>query len=342
MGREKKGEKLQQTNSALLSNSQSVEPTTDAATVSICIPTFNNAEMLAEAINSAIRQTYQDLEIWVVDNCSTDETEQVVKSFLSRDPRLHYLRQVRNIGMPGNFNSCLACARGEYVLILCSDDILEAGCVTALVSALIASPTSVLAACARTFVNAKLQPLKVVRARTKLEVIGGLIVIRDCIARGNRIGEPSAVLFRRNAASRGFDSHYSQFLDLEMWIHLLTKGSAVFLPEALCQIRQHNEQLTISNFRSGGLVEEKRRLFRNELSRRRGSLPFLCKVGWDIRMVVSIARVRLYHGQVNAKTIDEVYYKPLYLLLAWMLDVSWPLVQSLAMKSRLRSDLFEK
>jgi glycosyltransferase involved in cell wall biosynthesis len=338
----RKGKKLQQTNSILSSNSCSVEPTTEITTVSICIPTFNNAGMVAEAIQSALRQTYQHLEIWVVDNCSTDETEQVVKSFMSRDPRLHYLRQIENVGMPGNFNTCLASARGQYVLILCSDDILEAGCVTALVSALVTSPASVLAACARTFVNAKLQPLKVVRAHTKREVIDGLTVIRDCIARGNRIGEPSAVLFRRNAASRGFDSHYSQFLDLEMWIHLLTKGSAVFLPEALCQIRQHSEQLTISNFRSGRLIEEKRRLFRNELSRRRAALPFLCKAAWDIRMVISIARVRLFEGQVNSKTIDEVYYKRFYLMLAWMLDIGWPLVRILGLKSRRLSVFLEK
>jgi len=295
--------------------------------------------MVAEAIQSALRQTYQHLEIWVVDNCSTDETEQVVKSFMSRDPRLHYLRQVENIGMPGNFNTCLASARGEFVLILCSDDILDAGCVTALVSALVASPTSVLAACARTFVDARLQPLKVVRARTKREVIGGLVVIRNCIARGNRIGEPSAVLFRKNAASRGFDSHYSQFLDLEMWIHLLTKGSAVFLPEALCQIRQHSEQLTISNFRSGRLIEEKRRLFRDELLGLRVSLPLLCKAAWDIRMVVSIARVRVFGGRVNPKAIDEVYYKPLFRMLVLMLNLSWPLVRSWVSKSRRRSDL---
>jgi glycosyltransferase involved in cell wall biosynthesis len=336
----RKGEMLQQANLAPLSNSRSVEPTTEATMVSICIPTFNNAGMVAEAIQSALRQTYQHLEILVVDNCSTDETEQVVKGFMSRDPRLHYLRQAQNVGMPGNFNTCLASARGEYVLILCSDDILEAGCVAALVSALVASPASVLAACARTFVNAKLRPLKIVRARSKLEVIDGLMVIRDCVARGNRIGEPSAVLFRRDAASRGFDSHYSQLLDLEMWIHLATKGSAVFLPEALCQIRQHGEQLTITNFRSGRLVEEKRRLFRNELSDRRASLPFLCKAAWDIRMVVSIARVRLFEGQVDAKAIDEVYYKPLYLMLALMLDVGWPLVRSLVSKSRRRSGFF--
>jgi glycosyltransferase involved in cell wall biosynthesis len=332
----RRDEKLRQANLALLSDSGGVEPTTEVATVSICIPTFNNAGMVAEAIQSALRQTYRRLEILVVDNCSTDETEQVVKSFMSQDSRLRYLRQVQNVGMPGNFNTCLASARGEYVLILCSDDILEAGCVTALVSALTASPASVLAACARTFVNAKLRPLKIVRARTKFEVIDGLMVIRDCVARGNRIGEPSAVLFRRNVASRGFNSHYSQLLDLEMWIHLATKGSAVFLPEALCQIRQHSEQLTLTNFRNGRLVEEKRRLFRNELSNRRASLPFLCKAAWDIRMVVSVARVRLFEGQVNAKIIDEVYYKRFYLILALMLDVGWPLLRIWVSKSRRR------
>lgn len=329
------GEELQRTSLAA-QNARGAE--TEAGTVSICIPTFNNAGMLAEAIQSALRQTYEHLDVLVVDNCSTDDTELIVKGFMSRDPRLHYLKQAQNVGMPGNFNTCLAAARGEYVLILCSDDILEDGCVSALVLELAANPASVLAACARTFVNAKLRPLRVV-GRAKREIVDGLKVIRNCIARGNRIGEPSAVLFRRNAASRGFDAHYSQLLDLEMWMHLATKGSLVIVPEALCRIRQHAEQLTIANFRSGRLIEEKRSLFRNELLALRVSLPLLCKAAWDIRMVASIARVRAFGGRVDPKRIDEVYYKAFYRVLVLMLSLSWPLVRSWVLRSRRRGDL---
>ena len=290
--------------------------------------------MISDAIQSALRQTYQYIDVWVIDNCSTDETEQVVQKLILQDSRVKYVRQPHNIGMPGNFNTCLASARGEFMLILCSDDVLEAGCVAALVSALVSHPSSVLAACARTFVNAKLVPLRVVRPRPGYEVIDGLIVSQDCIARGNRIGEPSAVLFRREEASRGFNPNYNQLLDLEMWMHLMTKGSAVFVPEPLCQIRQHSEQATISNFRSGRLIDEKRRLFRGELSGRSVSLPFSCKVRWDIRMVGSIARVRLFGGQVNAIQIIEVFYRPIFLTLVLILNVSWPLVRRWILKSR--------
>src|SRR6202021_2760472 len=100
------GEEMQRTGLAARSNEGDVEPPTEVRTVSICIPTFNSAGMLADAIQSALKQTYEHLDVLVVDNCSTDETELIVKNFMSRDPRLRYLKQARNIGMPGNFNTC--------------------------------------------------------------------------------------------------------------------------------------------------------------------------------------------------------------------------------------------
>src|SRR5260370_430844 len=233
----------------------------DLPVVSICIPTFNNADMIEEAICSVLKQTYRGLEIWVMDNCSTDETEATVLKITAKDSRIHYVRHSRNIGMANNFNACLASATGEFAMILGADDLLEEECIEKLVTALSVAPDAVLAACGRQYVDEALHPLKVLRKTAKFSIIDGLTLMRECVALGNQIGEPSAVLFKPASARRGFNPEFSQFLDLEMWFFLLNGRSGVFLPEPLSLIRQHPRQTSKDNFQSGRLIEEKRHLF---------------------------------------------------------------------------------
>ena len=92
--------------------------------VTIAIPTYNRANLyLRQAIESAINQAYPNLEIIISDNCSSDDTEVIVKSF--RDPRIRYFRQEKNIGGNNNFNFCLKQAKGEYFLLLMDDDLID-------------------------------------------------------------------------------------------------------------------------------------------------------------------------------------------------------------------------
>jgi glycosyltransferase involved in cell wall biosynthesis len=92
--------------------------------VTIAIPTYNRADSyLREALQSAINQTYQNVEIIVSDNYSADDTEGVVKSF--GDSRIRYFRQTKNIAANDNFNFCLKQAKGSYFLLLHDDDMID-------------------------------------------------------------------------------------------------------------------------------------------------------------------------------------------------------------------------
>lgn len=92
--------------------------------VSIGIPTYNRADSyLRGALQSALDQTYPHIEIIIADNCSSDDTEQVVKSFT--DSRIRYARHIENIGAHNNFNFCLEQASGDYFLLLHDDDLID-------------------------------------------------------------------------------------------------------------------------------------------------------------------------------------------------------------------------
>jgi glycosyltransferase involved in cell wall biosynthesis len=90
--------------------------------VTVFIPTYNRAKLLAHSIRGVLEQTFDDLRLVVSDNASEDETPEVVTSF--DDPRLEYVRQPRNLGLLGNHNWFLARVETDYALILADDDLV--------------------------------------------------------------------------------------------------------------------------------------------------------------------------------------------------------------------------
>ncbi|WP_421300349.1 glycosyltransferase family 2 protein [Aeromonas veronii] len=93
--------------------------------VSILIPTFNREAYISETISSALAQTYQNIEVIVVDNASSDNTWEVCKHFSDLDPRVKTYRNEKNIGPVNNWRRCISCASGQYAKILWSDDLIS-------------------------------------------------------------------------------------------------------------------------------------------------------------------------------------------------------------------------
>lgn len=92
--------------------------------VTILIPTFNRSMLLRQALESALAQTYSNLEIIVCDNASTDDTGKTVGQYTA-DPRLRYVRNTQNIGLVRNWEKGVVKeAKGDWFLILSDDDYL--------------------------------------------------------------------------------------------------------------------------------------------------------------------------------------------------------------------------
>lgn len=89
--------------------------------VSIIMPTYNCGRFIAESINSVLSQTYTNWELLIVDDCSADNTAEVVASF--KDPRILYQRNEHNSGAAVTRNTALRLAKGKYIAFLDSDDL---------------------------------------------------------------------------------------------------------------------------------------------------------------------------------------------------------------------------
>jgi glycosyltransferase involved in cell wall biosynthesis len=88
--------------------------------VSIIIPTYNRGYILSRAIESVLNQTYQNTEIIIVDDCSTDNTEEIVKKF--SDSRIQYISHSKNRGASAARNTGIKTAKGDFIAFLDSDD----------------------------------------------------------------------------------------------------------------------------------------------------------------------------------------------------------------------------
>jgi len=223
--------------------------------VSICIPTFNSAAYIGDCIESALAQKGVDFEVIVFDNASQDDTWKIVQSF--SDSRVRAYRSDQNHGMAINFNRALREAKGEYIKLLCSDDLLEPSAVELQTKFLDDHPEITMVTCATRLVDSEEHVFATIQRFFRPVIFGALDLRIFSLIYGNIVGEPSAVLFRREAwiSAGSFRDGLVTLIDLDMWLRLSRQGGVGYLPLPLCRIRRHAHSMT-NQFRGAGRVQE--------------------------------------------------------------------------------------
>jgi glycosyltransferase involved in cell wall biosynthesis len=237
--------------------------------VSVCIPTYNSEYFLPEAIQSVLKQSFTDYELIVIDNCSADNTQELMQNYINADPRICYLRNSDNKGMVKNWNLCLEKAKGEYIKFLFADDLLASeDAIKEMVSVLDRNPSVSLVASSRRIIDSSSKEIDTWKYAENDIITAGFKVIKQCLLKNkNCIGEPSSVMFRKCQASRGFDEKYRQLVDQEMWFHLLEQGEFAYLSEPLCAFRVHSQQQTNVNAKSNASLYDMQFLLREYLNK---------------------------------------------------------------------------
>jgi glycosyltransferase involved in cell wall biosynthesis len=113
--------------------------------VTIGVPVYNGADLLAESLECLVNQTFRDIEILIYDNASTDDTQQIAESYAARDPRIRYVRRSENAGPWRNFLDPLERAASPYFMWRAHDDLSSLDYIEKLVAAMKASPDARLA-----------------------------------------------------------------------------------------------------------------------------------------------------------------------------------------------------
>ncbi len=233
--------------------------------VSICIPTFNGARWIRECLTSALAQSYQPIEILVVDDGSTDGTVELVQSL--KDERTRVIVNEQNQGMVHCWNKCIELARGEFVKFLFQDDVLYPDCTEQLMRLFLLNGKLGLVFAPRDIIvegdvgdegtQAWLKNSSVLH--TRFDSIDTINDGRGLFAQylrkgfwGNWIGEPSSVLLRKEFVSRLglFNENLYQVCDIEMWLRIMFFYDVGFIPEKLSALRFHPDSMSHTNIRS--------------------------------------------------------------------------------------------
>lgn len=232
------------------------------------LPSLNQAAFLPEAIESVLAQDFADFEFVIADAGSADGSRAVIARYADRDSRIRVCHLEANPGLAGNWNHCLAQARGRFIKFMFGDDRFASGAALGrLLEAFHDQPTVVLATSAAQLLDARSQPLGVRRGFARAGVHPGVGVALRCLERlSNFIGEPSLVMFRAGAAPAGFNPRYRHLVDLELWLRLLADGALAYVPEPLTSFRTHAGQLSAHNLASGTDAVEARWLLRDALA----------------------------------------------------------------------------
>ena len=94
---------------------------------SICIPNYNYAQYIGETIESILNQSYDDFEICIADNASTDNSWEVIQGYVKKDSRVKAIRNDRNYGFAGNLDKVSSIATGDWHIMVSSDDLVMPG-----------------------------------------------------------------------------------------------------------------------------------------------------------------------------------------------------------------------
>ena len=97
-------------------------------------------------------------------------------------------------------------------------------------------------------------------------------------------------MFRRSDALRGFSMKYRHLLDLEMWFHLLEKGTLVNIQEPLCYVRRHDQQMTLTSIKSGALLDDNKYLFGDYMDKSYVKKSLLNIFKWKLLYIYRLIR----------------------------------------------------
>ena len=234
--------------------------------VSICIPTFNGEEWLRNCLNSALHQTYDHLEILILDDVSTDDTVSIARTF--RDERIRISVNPRNRGLVGNWNECIRLAQGSLIKLLFQDDTLYPECIEKMLGMFAADPHLGLVFARRDIVVEPDAPAELARQLVAnysephlkfaalRKVTSGRQLFAEHLGKelySSCIVEPPSTLIRKTVFQELglFNTRLHQICDIEMWLRIMFYYDIGFVDEKLLSYRFHGQAATASNHATG-------------------------------------------------------------------------------------------
>ena len=227
--------------------------------VSVIIPNYNHAPYLRERIDSVLQQTLQDFEVILLDDCSTDDSREVLLSYKDHPKVSHVVlneQNTRNTFL--QWERGIRLAKGEYIWVAESDDVAEPQFLEVLVGELERHPKAVVAYVHSMMIDSHSQPLDYSwhphGSDGLTYVYDGRWFLKHRMLVHNNIYNASMVVFRR-AVYDIVPTTFQQYRycgDWLFWNYLCTQGEVIEVQQVLNRYRQHERKVTMDSEKNGG------------------------------------------------------------------------------------------
>ena len=208
--------------------------------VSVLITVFNREQFLAATLQSVLDSSYEDFEVIVVDDCSTDRSWEVSASFVAVDSRVRAVRNERNLGDYGNRMKAASLACGTYLKYVDSDDLIYPHTLNVMVDAMERNNSVALALSHSLPEDEEPYPWIL----TPTESFRKHFLGRGCFSCG-----PTGAIIRRSAFDKvgGFRKEWRVLSGIDFWLRLGARWPVALLPPGLVWWRRHEGQEFSSN-----------------------------------------------------------------------------------------------
>jgi len=231
----------------------------DDSKVTIVVPTYNRSGLLKIGLESILSQDHSDFRVIVLDNASTDNTLEVVRSF--GDHRLSYTRNETNIGAFRNSNRAIEVNRSPYFAIFQDDDVMLPGFISESVLALDQNPCAAFSFTPTNSIDIDGKPVTVNSIDRSDPIpegaMNGLEFLHRIVWGHKWIMQTSATMMRSAAlAVTGVfeNRHCKDTGDFNLYYRLASQFDVVFIPKVLCHIRYHKGRESGVDYSSTGIL----------------------------------------------------------------------------------------
>ncbi|MBK5240997.1 glycosyltransferase [Clostridium sp.] len=221
--------------------------------VSILIPTYNRAIFLEKCIKSALNQTYGNLEIIISDNCSTDNTEEIVSKY--NDTKIRYVKNFRNIGPILNWKNALMKSKGKYCVILCDDDYFIDNEYVQNAINLFTKDNSINLVITDCVLGRKQQVSTNISLK---QVTDGKEFLRNFWSKNYHIPVISNVFIREEAMKiNAFSNNSILYSDIELWLMLMCNGNVGYINKQSVYYNFHDDNI-VTNMDLDTIIDNSR------------------------------------------------------------------------------------
>ena len=217
--------------------------------ISVIMTSYNYAKLIPETIKSVQAQTFSDWELIIIDDCSTDNSAQIVSDFARCDNRIKFIQNEQNLGLKNSILKALEMTSGEWIAFLESDDIWEPDCLEKRIEILEKFPeVALIFNDVRPFgeenaIKAKAKFLENMRKKLSTKKFPSNIFCD--LETYNLIPTFSCVMIKKTELKPDlFATKVDRLLDWWLYIHICQKNSAYYIPQKLTNWRLHANSYT--------------------------------------------------------------------------------------------------